>query len=371
MQFVEFQGNFKRRKDWLASACAYCTESCSFHCGAENLGKGSSGVVYACSFNGRPAAAKVFVEYVLRDNEKQPTRSEIENVVSTSGKRKRVSAAREQFKWYTQLQSMLLEINYAKIAANASAGPSVFGAVIVVRNNPVIQIGMCLFMERLRPVASYQHDRVLCLLEKVSACKLFCLDLKQDHIMQTETGELRMVDFGSEWCVQECPLLRTPRGDLPPRPMRLAAVRSAMVVVMTAQLALHSLFWFRPEGGTDDRAVLMFDVLWGLWKADRCCWNTARRVFSSEKMEPICNTYYKRSGGEIFDVLAEIFATCEKTHNGQLVSAAGATWQQRHLLSNLSGKTPPTAAQGGSSSSTESSDTDEGSCRDVVSLECY
>lgn len=372
VQFTMFRGRDpKQSKDWLASACA-CVGECSFHPGAEKLGAGSSGVVYACSFGGRPAAAKVFVEYALHGDKKQPSCSEIQNTLSVRGKRKRVSAATKKSLWYTQLHSMLLEIRYARIAERAEVGPKVFGAAIVMRKNPVVQIGMCLIMERLcPPPVRCPHNKVLQLLENVAACKLFCLDLKRDHIMQTEAGELRMVDFGSEWCVQECPVLQTThRGDLPPRAVRLSVVRNAMVVVMAIQLALHSLFWVREqnsESGNDEPVAFMFDVLWGMWAEDKHRWHMARRVFCSDKMEPICSTYYKKDGADMFDVLEGMFSGCKNTHDGQLVSVGGATWEPRHLLSNLSGRTP--TAVGSSTSSASSTDTAE--CHDAVSLECY
>ena len=143
-----------------------------------------------------------------------------------------------------------------------------------------------------------------------------------------------MVDFGSEWCVQECPVLQTThRGDLPPRAVRLSVVRNAMVVVMAVQLALHSLFWVRErnsESGNDEPVAFMFDVLWGMWAEDKHRWHMARRVFCSDKMEPICSTYYKKDGADMFDVLEGVFSGCKNTHDGQLVSVGGATWKPRH-----------------------------------------
>ncbi len=156
------------------------------------------------------------------------------------------------------------------------------------------------------------------------------------------------MDFGSEWCVRSLPGISNDESGNPRR-LHLPVQRRVMLVVMVAQLALHTLFW--PSGGEDgEEELFMFSVLWRFWKHEGVVWGLAREVFASDKMEPICTTYYSRPGRDIFDVLAGIFKGCAPTEDGCLATNAngptgpngptGVCWNWHGMFAAVSGKTP-------------------------------
>lgn len=378
--FVDFQAEDDEEPEhWLRVAFSAIQPGAPVAVG-DTLGKGSSGVVFACSYRDKAAAAKVFVHYELEDAEVKPSQSDVRVILGNQGKRKRANADQKDTTWYEHAQSFLLEIEYAKIAAKADVGPQVYAAAIIMRGNPVRQLGMCLVMEQLNPVLHFNHKEVLSLLKRVSQCKLFCLDLKREHVMQTNLCQLRMVDFGSEWCMRKLPAVATlGDDDVPPRPVRLPALKSAMQTVMTMQLALHTLFW--KQSGNDDVVPFLFDELWNMWRNNRQCWNLAKRIFDSKKAKPICDTYFKRSGADLFDTVAQVFSACTPTVDGRLVSHTGSVWRIRNLLAVVSGRTPSPAAEISAprrppsvpetSSAMSSAPTAPSPCFSAVSLETY
>jgi len=334
--FVNFKGQGDDEPEqWLRSAYSVMEPGRQVVVG-DNLGKGSSGVVLACRYRNKAVAVKIFVNYELEDDEVKPSQSDVRVILGNQGKRKRANAEEKSTAWYEHAQSFLLEIGYARVAAKANVGPQVYAAAILMRGNPVCQLAMCLVMEQLNPVLNLDHKEVLSLLKRVSQCRLFCLDLKREHVMQTNLCELRMVDFGSEWCMRKLPAAVI--SGVPLRPVRLPALKSAMQTVMTMQLALHTLFW--KQSGNDGVVPFLFDELWHLWHDNRQCWNLAKCIFDSKKAKPICDTYFQRSGADLFDTVAQVFSTCTPTVDGRLISEAGSVWRIRNLLAVVSGRTP-------------------------------
>jgi len=329
----------KEPEQWLRVAYSVIQPDRSVVVG-ENLGRGSSGVVFACSYDEEAAAVKIFVNYQLEDDDVKPSQSDVRAILGNQGKRKRANADQKDTTWYEHAQSFLLEIEYAKIAAKSNVGPRVHAAAILMRGNPVRQLAMCLVMEQLTPVLHLNHKEVLSLLKRVSECKLFCFDLKREHVMANNLHQLRMVDFGSEWCVRKMPAVANATSSTGVRrgAVRLPELKSAMQTVMTMQLALHTLFW--KQSGNDDVVPFLFDELWNLWHGNHQCWNLAKRIFDSKMVKPICKTYFDRPGADLFDTVAQVFSTCTPTADGRLISDTGSVWRIRNLFAVVSGRTP-------------------------------
>ena len=168
--FIDFQaGCNKEPEEWLRAAYSVIQPGVHVAVGG-NLGKGSSGVVFACSYDEEAAAVKIFVNYELEEDDVKPSQSDVRAIVGKKGKRKRCNVGKTRTTWYEHAQSFLLEIEYAKIAANANVGPHVHAAAILMRGNPVRQLAMCLVMEELNPVTDFNHKEVLSLLKRACQC---------------------------------------------------------------------------------------------------------------------------------------------------------------------------------------------------------
>ena len=271
-----------------------------------NIGEGAYSTVVECRLSdGTRLALKIMKTEVFTTA--QPTRQEIEIFMRTG---------KGQGDWIDEIDEFLKELSYARFMAREGIGPRVHASTLVLEKNRyrphhIRSAAVILAMEMLLPLGKNDMIKetepdMLVLLRRMANRKVVCLDIKPAHFMRTRRGGvLKCIDFGSYWC----------RRALPGTPVGGKISRDAMVILMAAQMFLHSIKYGK-------RAIFGSWLQHAMQTQPRA-WEAARDVYTHQFVDPIPTTYFSMSGRDIWDSLSNLLRNTEMTRDGRFVASHG------------------------------------------------